>query len=333
MAIIQSLLTALLLCVPIATATATAQLPSPLEGPSSFTYAEVGGRPLKLDFYNADSKIDAPLIIWIHGGAWQSGSRRHVPTEVMKLCSQGIAVASIDYRLTSQFGQWGKEPVHWPAQRDDAKAAIRWLRANKETLQLDDSKFIVWGSSAGGHLATILGLTNDAPGTCGKVGQHLGISSAVRLAIDFFGPTDLFSMNADVTTPPGSVIDHDAANSPESLLVGARQHGHALQDIRDHIDDKKAPWPELVARVRSASPIHAAAPGHCVPIFIAHGTMDRLIAFEQAKRLQRRVRQLKVSHRWHPVVGAGHGFPPTIERTAIKWIRAQLTKPLPNDKK
>jgi acetyl esterase/lipase len=323
---IRGLLTALLFCVAVATA-------QKAPDHQSHTYAQVGGKPLKLDFYNADSEIDAPLIIWIHGGAWQSGSRRHVPAEVLKLCSEGIAVASIDYRLTSQFGQWGKEPVHWPAQRDDAKAAVRWLRANKETLRLDDSKFVVWGASAGGHLAAILGLTNNAPGTCGKVGKHLSVSSAVRLAIDFFGPTDLFTMNEDVTTPPGSVLDHDAANSPESLVAGVRQHGHTLKDIRDHIDDKNAPWPELVARVRSASPVHAVVRDHCAPCFIAHGTLDRVIAFEQGKRLQRRLRQLKISHQWHPVAGAGHGFSSTVDREAIKWMRAQLVKPLPDQKK
>lgn len=322
----RELLTALLFCV----AAATAQT-SPNR--QSHTYAQVGGKPLKLDFYKADSEIDTPLIIWIHGGAWRSGSRRHVPAEVLKLCSEGIAVASIDYRLTSQFGQWGEEPVHWPAQRDDAKASVRWLRANKETLHLDDSKFVVWGASAGGHLAAILGLTNDAPGTCGKVGNHLDVSSAVRLAIDFFGPTDLLTMNEDVTTPPGSVIDHDAADSPESLVAGSRQHGHTLKDIRDHIDDKNAPWPELVERVRSASPVHAIVPGHCAPCFIAHGTVDRLIAFEQGKRLHRRLRQLKVSHKWHPVAGAGHGFRSTVDREAIKWMRAQLRKHQPVKKK
>jgi len=240
---------------------------------------------------------------------------------VRGLPAQGVSVASLSYRLTSQAGRFGDEPVHWPAQRDDCKAAVRWLRANAEELNVDPGAFVVWGASAGGHLATILGLTNDAPGTAGDVGEHTEVSSAVSLAINFFGPTELFLMNQDVTDPPGSTIDHDAVGSPESLVLGSSVHGHSLAEIRAHAEDPEAPWPALVALARSASPVHAVAPEHSVPLFTAHGTRDKLIAFAQGERLHKRLQQLELSSTWRPVEGAGHGFKDDIYLEAIQWMR------------
>ena len=289
--------------------------------PETHTYAEVGGQALKLDLYRADEESPTPLLIWIHGGAWRGGDRAHVPAPVRELPSEGVSVASLSYRLTSQAGRFGEEPVHWPAQRDDCKAAVRWLRANAEDLGLDPERFAVWGASAGGHLASTLGLTNDAPGTTGEVGEHAEVSSAVSLAINFFGPTELFLMNQDVTEPPGSAIDHDALDSPESLVLGARVHGHSLAEIRAHAEDPEAPWPALLALARSASPVHAVVPEHAAPLFTAHGTRDRLIAFAQGERLHARLRELDLHSTWRPVRGAGHGFKDDIYREAIAWMK------------
>ena len=292
--------------------------------PETHAFAEVGGRSLELDLYRAESEAPTPLVLWIHGGAWRAGDRKQVPNSVLALVARGTSVASIDYRLTSQAGRWGDEPVHWPAQRDDAKAAVRWLRAHAEELHLDEGAFVAWGASAGGHLATILGLTNDAPGTTGSVGEHTDTSSAVALAINFFGPTDLFAMDADVTEPPGSAIHHDAPESPESMVLGVGVHGHSLADIRAHAEDPAEPWPELLALARSASPVHAVDAAHAVPLFTAHGRRDRLIAFAQAERLHERLEALELSTTFRPVERAGHGFGPDIHREAIRWMDGQL---------
>lgn len=310
------------LLLPLLAQAAGAQAGEP--SPRTYTYAEVGGRPLQLDLHSGTAEEPMPLVIWIHGGAWRGGSRRHVPEAVRELTTLGMSVASIDYRLTGEAGRWGKEPVHWPAQRDDAKAAVRWLRAHAEELNLDPGAFVAWGSSAGGHLAAILGLTNDAPGTTGTVGEHTGVSSAVGLAINFFGPTDLLLMNADVTDPPGSTIDHDALGSPESMLLGAGVHGHSLADIREHAGDDAAPWPALLALAHGASPVHAVVPAHAAPLYTAHGRQDRLIAFAQAERLHKKLGDLELSTTFHPVDKAGHGFGPAIHQEAILWMMKRL---------
>ena len=310
------------LATPCLALTLSASTPTQAEsGPQTHTYAEVGGQPLKLDLYPARAESPTPLLIWIHGGAWRGGGRAHIPGPIRALASEGVSVASLSYRLTSQGGRFGEEPVHWPAQRDDCKAAVRWLRANAEELNVDPGDFVVWGASAGGHLAATLGLTNDAPGTTGDVGEHTEVSSAVSLAINFFGPTDLFLMNQDVTDPPGSTIDHDALDSPESQVLGARVHGRSLAEIRAHAEDPEDPWPALVALAQSASPVHAVAPEHAVPLFTAHGSMDKLIAIAQGERLHERLQALKLSSTWRPVEGAGHGFRDDIYLEAIQWMR------------
>lgn len=300
------------------------QPPQELEKPETYTFAKVGGRPLKLDLFRSKSESPTPLLIWIHGGAWMGGNRAHIPGPIRRLPEEGVSVASLDYRLTSEAGRWGEEPVHWPAQRDDCKAAVRWLRAHAKELHVDPKSFVVWGESAGGHLAAILGLTNDAPETVGVVGEHTDVSSAVSLAIDFYGPTELFLMDQDVTDPPGSIITHDAHDSPESRVLGVQAHGHSLAEIRDHMRDLEEPWPALVALARSASPVHAIAAEHASPLFIAHGTRDKLIAFAQGERLYRRMQALELDSSWRAVEGAGHGFNDEIYVEAITWMNERF---------
>ena len=277
-------------------------------------------RPLTLELVVPDGPGPHPVIAWIHGGAWQSGSHRNLPGFTRAALEAGFAVASLDYRLTSEAGVWGRASVSWPAQLHDCKAGIRWLRANAETHRLDPDRIAAWGASAGGHLATMLGVTADTPGLEGTVGPHVGVSSKVAVAVDFFGPTDLFTMNADVTTPPGSVIDHDALNAPESKLVGSGVHQRSLGTIRAHRADLEAPWPELVARVHSASPVHQVGPGDRTPLYIAHGEQDRLIPIKQARRLEAACLEHGVPHVvvWYP--RAGHGLPPAASARVLRWL-------------
>lgn len=293
--------------------------------PTTYTFAEVGGEPLLLDFYEPTVVVEtpAPLIIWIHGGGWRGGTRAGTGSS-LGLRQHGYAAASVDYRLTGQAGQWGDEPVTWPAQAHDVKAAVRWLRANASDLGIDPCTFIAWGSSAGGHLAALLGTTNGHPTLEGSVGAHTGVSSDVQLAVDYFGPADLLFMNADVTDPPGSIIDHDAIDSPESLLLGAEVHGHSVGDIRAHLGDPNDPWPELVALARSAAPARLAnhAPSN-VPMFIAHGDADSSVPIGQSERLRDALAGAGTPVEFLVVPGAGHGLPNAIADDVRAWLAAQ----------
>ena len=117
-------------------------------------YVTDGHERQKLDLYVPDAGENLPLIIWIHGGAWRGGSKEHyAPMEYLK---SGYAGVSINYRLSQH--------AIFPAQIEDVKAAVRWLRANAETYCLDPNRFAVWGSSAGGHLVAMLGTAGDVEG-------------------------------------------------------------------------------------------------------------------------------------------------------------------------
>src|SRR4249919_899820 len=149
------------------------------------TYAIAPGyRPLLLDLWVPASPSPPPLVVWIHGGAWMLGDRRYLPETVRpnqlfeELVAAGLAVATIDYRhaLEAQF----------PAQLHDAKAAIRYLRAYANELGIETERIGVWGESAGGHLAALVGLTGQQLDLEGAIGV-LRQSSAVDVVVDWYG--------------------------------------------------------------------------------------------------------------------------------------------------
>ena len=141
-----------------------------------------------------------------------AGEIKHTnnPKEYLK---DGYAGASLNYRLSQH--------ALFPAQLEDVKAAVRWLRANAETYRLDPNRFAAWGSSAGGHLVAMLGTTGDVAEF--EVGENLKMSSRVQAVVDYFGPTDFLQMDAQ-SLPDGLV--HDAPDSPESQLVGGPIQEH-----------------------------------------------------------------------------------------------------------
>lgn len=286
-----------------ATSTAAAQAPTH----DDLVYAVVGGKALELDLYLPTSgKAPYPLVVFIHGGGWAGGTKDTPPGLALPLQQQGFAIASIDYRLTSQAGQFGGQSVTFPAQIHDVKGALRWLRANAWKYDLDPQRFATWGTSAGGHLSALAGLTSGEASLEGTVGGNLGWSSSLRCWVDFFGPSDILFMNEDVTTPPGSGIDHDAPTSPESALVGWDDPGQGCGDIKAHLDDSTAPYPALVATCEAASPTSWGSPGDPAG-FIAHGELDTSVPTQQSVKLHAHLQATGVESSLTLVPGAGHG--------------------------
>lgn len=270
-------------------------------------YANVGGEDLLLDLYMPPGATDpVPIVVWIHGGGWASGSKDQ-PGGVFALNSQGIAVASINYRLTTQEGEWGDAPVTWPAQLHDVKGAVRFLRANAAEYGIDGVRIGCWGSSAGGHLSSMLAVTGNTTAFLeGTTGGNTGIPSDVRAAADYYGPSDLLNMDLDVTDPPGSMIEHDAPESPESKLVAWDQPGQGIGDIRDNLTNPIAPYPMLRALVRDASPLRLVTHDDA-PLFVSHGTVDTSVPFNQSVHFVERLEEAGVPVEFLPVEGAGHG--------------------------
>lgn len=295
---LPSLLLPLLLALPAAAQTPTFP---------NVAYANLGGRDLLLDVYvPSTGSAPFPTVVWIHGGGWSGGSRTPIPG-VASLLARGIAVASVDYRLTSQAGLFGAFPVTFPAQIEDVKGAIRHLRANAATYGLDPTRFGAWGSSAGGHLAALIGTSGGVASLEGATGGNLAFSSAVQAAVDWFGPIDVLRMNPDVTTPPGSTIDHDATTSPESRLIGFDQPGQGIGVLRAHELDPTPPYPAFVALANALNPI-TWADANDPPFLIAHGTADTSVPMHQSVRLADALRAAGVPYVYSQAIGLGHGL-------------------------
>jgi acetyl esterase/lipase len=290
------------------------------------TYAVVGPRPLKLDLYwPANAIAPYPTLIYIHGGGWQGGSKAGIPPMCGLALQHGFAVASLDYRLTSEAAQFAPEPVTFPAQIFDVKGAVRWLRANASTYQLDAAKFAAFGTSAGGHLTALLASSGGVAGLEGDVGGNLGFSSRVQAAVDYFGPTDLLQIADDINTPPGSGIDHDAPTSPESALLGWEGPGQGVGDIKAHLSDPTPPYPALVALANDANPItwvDASDP----PIMIGHGTNDTSVPVNQSSRLSAALFAANVSHDFRAIPLATHGnLGAPMDQAALTFVVERLS--------
>jgi acetyl esterase/lipase len=235
-------------------------------------YVTNGHPRQRLDLYLPKDGKNLPLIINIHGGAFRGGSKdMGVPVDYL---ARGYAVASINYRLSQH--------AIFPAQIEDCKAAVRWLRAHAARYHLDPAHFAAWGSSAGGHLAAMLGTTGDVKAF--EVGENLAFSSRVQAVVDYFGPTDFLQMDAHRVS---SGQTHDSANSPESQLIGG-----PLQDNKD-----KAAKANPITYVTKDTP----------PFLICHGDADPLVPHHQSELLEAALKQAGVPVTLYTVKGAGHG--------------------------
>jgi acetyl esterase/lipase len=265
-------------------------------------YVPGGHERQKLDLYlPANTNGARPLILWIHGGAWRGGSKDKCPA--VRFVAQGYAVASANYRLSHHAA--------FPAQVEDCKAAVRWLRAHAKEYGLDPDRFGAWGSSAGGHLVALLGTTGGV-GVFDR-GPNLEVSSRVQCVVDFFGPTDLARMAAQ--SGPESRMNHDAPDSPESLLIGGAVPGNK---------DKAA----------KASPITYVSRDD-PPMLLVHGDADPLVPWQQSEELDAALRKSGVEATLHIVKGGGHGngFGPEVQQAVNVFFERHLKQSAESPKK
>ncbi len=233
-----------------------------------------GGHPRQnLDLYIKPSAEPAALIILIHGGAYTGGDKGEM--NPMPFIADGFAVASINYRLS--------QDAVFPAQIEDCKAAVRWLRRNATQYHIDPERIGVWGTSAGGHLAALLGTSGET--RIFDVGENLEVASAVQAVADWFGPTDFLQLEA---APGPRGRGPYAAELPVARLFGRPVH-----------DDPAA--------ARRASPITYITP-RTPPFLIAHGDADTLVPHQQSELLAAALKKSGIPMTLYTVPGAGHGF-------------------------
>jgi len=274
---------------------------------ANLVYARVNNAPLRLDLYLPTSPASvSALVIFVHGGGWSSGNKDVIQPAMLPLLAQGIALASINYRLVnssdaSLYG--GMSAVIFPAAVHDVKAAVRFLRANAAAYALDPARFALWGGSAGSHLAALAGLSAGNSALEGVVGNHLGTSSAVQLIVDAYGPTDLLRMGPDATQAGFPGAGWDAPNTAHALFIGCGAQG--MGAIRANIENPVAPWPQCLAQANLANPIlHVDASDP--PVWIGHATDDPLVPWPQSQRLYDALQTASVPTSFVRAVNGGH---------------------------
>jgi len=210
-----------------------------------------------------------PAVVFLHGEGWRAGNRRQMNHFIEGMARLGYVSMTVDYRLVPT--------ARFPAQVEDCKAAVRWLRANAQKYRVDTERIGVVGFSAGGHLAAMLGVTVKEDGLEG-VGGNPDQSSRVQAVVSFFGPTDL-----------------STRDWPRDLET---------EVIIPFLGGTFADRPENYAR---ASPISYATKD-APPFLFFHGTDDKLVPFDQSRRLAEKLSKLGVPVQMVALEGEGHGF-------------------------
>lgn len=236
--------------------------------------------------------LPLPVVVRIHGGAFLGGSKSMEETgdAASAILAHGYALASIEYRMSGE--------AKFPAGAQDVKRAVRWLRANAMKYGLDTLRFASWGESAGGWFAVMLGVTGDQSTIFDDASDpNSARSSAVQAVVDWYGPIDFATMDAqNVAHPPiggCTPMRHDPPGSPESRWLGG-----ALADPR---------VASLLARANLTSYIGAA---RALPKFVvAHGTADCLVPWGQSQQLADALARAGNAAVFSKLAGYAHGDP------------------------
>jgi acetyl esterase/lipase len=240
----------------------------------------------RLDLYLPDTGTGPfPLVLWIHGGGWTSGSKAlDASSPQRRLTARGYAIASVEYSLAPR--------AKHPSQLVDLKAAVRFLRANADLYRVRPLRIAVWGSSAGGHLASLLGMTSGVSRFDVEAYGNATTSSSVQAVVNWFGPSDMLTMDEDGLAqgcPLFNGTGHDHATSPEGLLIGIK--------------------PSVVPMgTRDASPVSWATFDD-PPMLLQHGGRDCTVPTNQGRRLRDALRTVMDTTRvmWNEFPNAGHG--------------------------
>jgi acetyl esterase/lipase len=234
-------------------------------------YAAVDGRNLGLDLYIPAGVPRPPLLVWVHGGAWRSGTKAQVPPIFVQ---NGFATASLDFRQSTD--------ARFPADVHDIKAAIRFLRAKAQEYGYRTDRIAIAGSSSGGHLAALVGVSGGVKELEGTVGGYLNERSDVQAIVVYYGASNLMTILAQ-STPFGLAMRRPALE----LLLGA--------------------LPESVPSLaQMASPVVHVGPGD-PPLLLLHGDQDPQMPINQSHELQGAYEKAGLDVSLDVVHGAAHG--------------------------
>jgi acetyl esterase/lipase len=250
---------------------ATASAPG-VDVTNGVVFGDGGGRALKLDIVRPKvaPEMPMPVVIWIHGGGWRGGNSKGGIPRLMPFAERGYFCASLEYRLSGE--------AVFPAQIEDVKCAIRFLRSKAKEYHLDPDRIGVWGGSAGGHLAALLGTAGDVAELEGK-GGHQNFSSRVAAVCNWFGPADMVRM-----------LETSNANGLDAVskLIGGS------------LAEKK----ETAVKASPLTYVTRDDP----PFLIMHGGKDTTVPVQQSELLHAALEKAGVTSTRHVYPDQGHGF-------------------------
>ena len=239
---------------------------------SDIIYSRAGGEELKLDVFFPTNAVgrSLPVVLYVHGGGWQTGTKSMLsimpgPSELLR---RGFLVVAINYRLAPQH--------KFPAMIEDAKCAVRFLRAHAKDFSLDPTRIGVMGDSSGGHLVALLGLTYPSAGFEGE--GWTDQSSRVQAVVDLYGPTDFANGNSNFITLKLIQDAFGATNTTDPILKSANP----------------------VTYVSSRAP----------PFLILHGDHDNLVDLQQSAELDTRLKAAGADSTFIVVTNLAHGYVP-----------------------
>lgn len=292
----------LLLCC-LLSLTSSAQAPQDITVEKDVIYGRVGDLELKMDIAKPVGKPHG-AIVCMHGGAWQLGDKMYYEPIIRRLAQGGYVAAAVGYRLA---------PAHqWPAQIEDVKCAVRYLRKNARKLGIDKDKIGAIGDSAGGHLALLAGLMDPKDNLEGT-GGYARKSSKVNAVVSMYGPTDIAAWEIPAETEAS--IQKDVGKSSDQMMADWLGTADRTADV-----------------MKQASPI-TYVDAEDAPVLLFHGDKDPLVPIAQAQLLQAALEQAGVPHKYVVMEGHVHGWD-LLESMpeALAFFDAVLNgKPIPQD--
>ena len=243
-------------------------------------YGTAQGTPLLLDLAMPKTGNGPfPVVVFLHGGGWSEGNRQEMNHFIEGVAGLGYVGVTVAYRLVPA--------ARFPAQLEDCKAAVRWLRANAAKYRINPKRIGVVGFSAGGHLASMLGVTGKNDGLEGA-GGNPDQSSRVQAVVSFFGLTDFSTRDWPRDLENGVI---------EPFLGGS---------FANHADEYRRASP--ITYVTSDAP----------PFLFFHGSEDKLVPVDQSKRLGEKLRNAGVFAEVNVLEGEGHGFTDAANQKAMR---------------
>jgi acetyl esterase/lipase len=253
-------------------------------------YGKGGDTQLRLDLaMPKHGKGPFPAIVFLHGGGWRGGKRQQMDHFIQGAARLGYVGVTVSYRLVPA--------ARFPAQIEDCKAAVRYLRANARKYKINPDRIGAVGFSAGGHLACLLGAADRSSGLEGS-GGNAEQSSRVQAVVSFFGPTDFTTRDWP-------------ADLEKSVLVPFL--GGTLAEKAD--------------TYKKASPITYATRDD-PPFLFFHGTKDKLVPVDQSKRMAKKLQSVGASAKLVVFEGESHGFSDATNQKAMKQMLAFLAERL-----